>query len=159
MKTLLLLMIISSTVYGNQSPIITADKVKGIISVYYPDTKEVIVAPALFGKVKSNKLNMENYDKPSKFDGITPAGIYPIEKIYSWHLNSDMLVFIKGKSSVAAIHPLWTKNPDQKRVQRLLSETPLDNRITSGCINVDPVFFNQVLVKLPPGTILNVLAE
>lgn len=141
------------------NPTITADKVKGTITVYWPDTNKSITQPALFGRVKSNELHMDNYDNPRVFDNITPAGSFPITKMISWRLNEPMLVFIQGRSSVAAIHPLWMGNPDQKRIQRLKSPTPTDNRITGGCINVDATFFYTVLNHLPDGTILTILPE
>lgn len=145
--------------FANEAPTITADKVAGTISVFYPDTKHIITEPALFGKVKSNALDMGNYNFPRKFDSITPAGTFQIEKVFSWVLNEPILVFIHGRSSVGAIHPLWMKNPKQQRVQRLLSTTPNDNRITGGCINVDSKFFYSVLNELPEGTTLTILPE
>lgn len=140
-------------------PTITADKVNGTISVYWPDTQKTIVQPALFGKVKSNELNLTSYDIPGKLTGITPAGSFPVKKMVSWRLNENMLAFIEGKSTIMAIHPLWTGNPDQHRIQRLKSSTPDDNRITQGCINVDATFFYSVLDNLPDGTILTILPE
>jgi hypothetical protein len=140
-------------------PTITADKTKGIITVYWPDSGKELSTPALFGKVKSNTLNMDNYDYPNKFDNITPAGTFTVTKMVSWRLNENMLVFIKGKNSYAAIHPVWNGNPDQNRMKRLQSTTPDDNRITGGCINVDPVFYYSVLDYLPDGTTLTILPE
>lgn len=140
-------------------PTITADKLAGTISVYYPDTKKTITQPALFGKVRSNKLDMGNYNSPVKFDGITPAGTFTTKKLFSWKLNEPMLIFIEGSYTVASIHPLWMKNPKQQRVERLRSSDPSDNRITSGCINVDPKFFYDVLDKLPDGVVLTILPE
>lgn len=157
-RTLILLVIGISSVYA-ATPTVTADKKAGTITVYYPDTQTQLTQPALFGKVISNELNKKNYDLPGKFDGITPAGTFPLTKIYSWQLNEDMLVYIRGKSSVGAIHPLWMKNPRQQRVERLRSPSPDDNRVTGGCINVDRDFFYNVLTKLPQGTTLTILSE
>ena len=140
-------------------PIITADKTNGTISVYWPDSQKTIVEPALFGKIKSNELNLASYDVPGKLTGITPAGSFPVKKMVSWRLNENILTFIEGKSTIVAIHPLWNGNPDQHRIQRLKSITPDDNRITQGCINVDATFFYSVLDNLPDGTILNILPE
>lgn len=58
-----------------------------------------------------------------------------------------------------AIHAVWMGNPNQHRVQRLLSPTPTDNRIINGCINVDPTFFLDVLSKVPSGSTLTILSE
>lgn len=140
-------------------PTITADKSKGTISVYWPDTGKTITEPALFGKHHSNELNLTSYDVPGKLNGTTPAGTFPIKKMVSWRLNENMLAFIEGKATIMAIHPLWTGNPDQHRIQRLKSPTPDDNRITQGCINVDATFFYSVLDNLPDGTILTILPE
>jgi hypothetical protein len=135
-----------------------ADKTNGTIVVNNTLTKHKDTYAALFGKVHSNVLDMNNYDHPVKFNNITPAGTFTLKKVFSWRLNSDILVFIQGKSSIAAIHPLWTKNKDQRRLQRLLSPEPTDNRITSGCINVLPAVFS-VLAQLPPDTKLTILPE
>jgi hypothetical protein len=170
MKYLLLLCLLSANVIAEESydiiptnhstpAVITADKTNGTISVYWPDTNTTITKPALFGKVKSNALNLERYDRPGPFNNITPAGSFPVTKMVSWRLNESMLVFINGKATVLAIHPLWNGNPDQRRIQRLNSPSPDDNRITGGCINVDETFFYSVLNQLPDGTILNILPE
>jgi hypothetical protein len=79
--------------------------------------------------------------------------------MFSWKLNEPMLIFIKGDAAVGSIHPMWMKNPKQQRVERLRSVDPSDNRITGGCINVDPKFFYDVLDKLPDGVVLTILQE
>lgn len=155
-RILILFILYINTVNANTANII-ADKKAGTITVYYQD--KVITQPALFGKVISNELNMKNYDYPGKFDGITPAGSFALTKIFSWHLNEDMLVYINGKASVGAIHPLWMKNPNQHRVERLRGTDPSLRRITGGCINVDREFFYNVLNKLPDDTTLTILPE
>ena len=156
---LISLNLVGLVAHADELPTLTVDKLAGTISVYYPDTKKTITQPVLIGKVKSNKLNMATYDNPGPFDNITPAGIFKITKMFSWKLNEPMAVFINGRSSVSAIHPLWMGNPDQKRVQRLKSLTPDDNRITGGCINVDSKFFYNTINTLPDGVELKILPE
>ena len=145
--------------HASAAPTITVDKKAGTITVFFPDTNITITQPALIGKVKSDTLNMATYDNPVKSDYVTPAGKFKITKMFSWRLQEPMAVFIKGKEAVSAIHPLWMGNPDQKRVQRLNSPTPDDNRITGGCINVDSKFFYDVINTLPDGVILTILPE
>ena len=162
MKNIIALLLIFTLVdisHASAAPTITVDKKASTISVFYPDTNVTITQPALLGKVKSNTLNMNNYDKPGKSDNITPAGTFKITKMFSWRLNEPMAVFVKGTLSVSAIHPLWMGNPDQKRVQRLKSATPDDNRITGGCINVDSKFYYDVINKLPDDVVLKILPE
>lgn len=149
-----------SIVDTDSKPVLTANKTEGTLTVYWPDTGKKIVEPALFGKVKSNVLDWDVYNIPGKRNNyITPSGTFPIKKMISWRLNENMLVYIEGKEAIAAIHPLWNANPDQNRLQRLSSVTPLDNRITGGCINVDSTFYYSVLDHLPDGTILTILPE
>lgn len=44
-----------------------------------------------------------------------------------------------------SLHPVITGNRKQRRLQRLESPTPLDNRITFGCINVPADFYETVV--------------
>jgi hypothetical protein len=46
-----------------------------------------------------------------------------------------------------------TGNKKEKRLQRLQSPTPQDNRITYGCINVPAAFYNKVIQDVFRGTI------
>jgi hypothetical protein len=154
------MLLMCGVVQAQELPTLTADKVAGTLTVFYPDTKESKVVPALFGKVKSDRLNMDNYNIPGvAADGITPAGKYKITKMFSWRLNEPVLVFIQGTNTIEGIHPLWMNNPEQHRVERLLSVTPSDNRVTGGCINVAPDFFYSVLNNLPDGVELTILSE
>jgi hypothetical protein len=47
--------------------------------------------------------------------------------------------------SSVSMHPTATGVPAEKRPERLASPTPDDNRITHGCINVSPEFYEQVV--------------
>ena len=60
-----------------------------------------------------------------------------------------------------SIHPVVTTNPKERRLQRLASPTPLDHRITYGCINVPDKFFKNVVRPAFTGTngIVYVLPE
>lgn len=51
------------------------------------------------------------------------------------------------------MHPVVTSIPEQRRPQRLASPSPLDNRISYGCINVPPEFFADVIHRLFAGTV------
>jgi hypothetical protein len=47
--------------------------------------------------------------------------------------------------SAVSIHPTATGVPAEKRPERLASPSPDDNRITHGCINVSPEFYEQIM--------------
>lgn len=137
---------------------IVANKTTGTITVKFPDNREE-VSYALFGKQKSNDLNLDDLNYNKKLPSVTPAGTFKVKRMFSWHLNREIMAFVIGKEQILAIHPLWLGNPKQNRVERLKSPTPDDNRITNGCINVDPWFYDNVLSKAPDGSTLTILAE
>jgi hypothetical protein len=47
--------------------------------------------------------------------------------------------------SSVSIHPTATGEPAEKRVERLASPSPDDNRVTHGCINVSPEFYEAII--------------
>jgi hypothetical protein len=47
--------------------------------------------------------------------------------------------------SAVSIHPTATGVPAERRAERLASPSPDDNRITHGCINVSPEFYEQII--------------
>lgn len=60
-----------------------------------------------------------------------------------------------------SMHPVITSNPKEQRAQRLATPTPLDNRISYGCINVPAKFYENVVHQAFTGTngIVYVLPE
>ncbi|MDQ3139510.1 MAG: L,D-transpeptidase, partial [Pseudomonadota bacterium] len=51
------------------------------------------------------------------------------------------------------LHRVVTGNPKDRRRARLASATPLDNRISYGCINVPAAFYDGVVVPAFTGTV------
>jgi hypothetical protein len=51
-----------------------------------------------------------------------------------------------------SLHRVITTNPQERRLQRLATPTPLDNRISYGCINVPKNFFEHVVQSAFAGT-------
>ncbi|KGM52637.1 hypothetical protein N800_11325 [Lysobacter daejeonensis GH1-9] len=47
--------------------------------------------------------------------------------------------------SAVSMHPTATGVPTEKRAERLASPSPDDNRITHGCINVSPEFYERIV--------------
>lgn len=138
-------------------PTLTVDKSLGKLIIYYPDTKSTVETPVLTGASKEDYLNLSIYNNDMPHDSITPIGTYITHHMYSTKLEEPILSFITGFTKIAAIHPLWMENPNQKRVNRLKSPTPFDNHITNGCINIDPKFFSRYLKNIPDGVILTII--
>ncbi|MDQ0839573.1 hypothetical protein [Sphingomonas faeni] len=75
----------------------------------------------------------------------TPAGRY-IAK-FGRAVGRQRVLWVDYTNSVA-IHAVITTNKAEHRVQRLLSPTPDDNRISFGCINVGTSFYSKKLRPL-----------
>ena len=60
-----------------------------------------------------------------------------------------------------SLHPVITSKAQERRAQRLATPSPLDNRISYGCINVPVKFYEQVVTPAFTGTngIVYVLPE
>lgn len=88
----------------------------------------------------------------------TPAGRFAATMGYNSHGKEILWVDYENAISM---HPVITTKPEERRPQRLATPTPLDNRISYGCINVPAEFFKNVVHKTFTGTtgIVYVLPE
>ncbi len=88
----------------------------------------------------------------------TPAGRFVASLGYN--LNGKDVLWIDYKNAVS-LHRVITNNPKERRLERLASPTPLDHRISWGCINVPAKFFDNVVKPAFTGTsgIVYVLPE
>lgn len=138
-------------------PSLVADKARGSITLYHEGATTTV--PALYGRRKEDSIDWSYFNaRPGIAPYITPAGKYKLKAMYSTRLRSTILVFHEGDHAVLAIHSVYVGRPEQRRVERLESASPDDNRITNGCINV-PAEFMAKLLALPDGLTLEVLQE
>lgn len=72
----------------------------------------------------------------------TPAGRFVASLGHNLHGGEILWV---DYDAAISLHPVVTSNPREQRLQRLASATPLDNRISYGCINVPPKFYEGVV--------------
>ena len=70
----------------------------------------------------------------------TPAGRFISEP--GKNLNGESIVWIDYDATVS-MHRLRPSNPLEKRPERMNTATPLDNRITYGCVNVPAEFYDR----------------
>lgn len=76
------------------------------------------------------------------------------------NLHGKEILWVDYKANIA-LYSVVTSNPKERRLQRLATETPLDNRISYGCINVPAAFFKDLVRPTFTGTnsIVYVLPE
>jgi hypothetical protein len=88
----------------------------------------------------------------------TPAGRFVAT--LDRNLKGKEILWVDYAGAVS-MHPVVPGTPLERRLQRLTSPTPLDNRISYGCINVPAQFFEKVVRPAFTGTngIVYVLPE
>ena len=130
-----------------QLPFIVVDKTDARVFVFQPDGTLRQSAPALLGSATGDDSAPGIGDRPLSSirpeERTTPAGrfIASLDR----NLRGGPMLWIDYETAVS-MHPVITSKAVERRAQRLASPTPLDNRISYGCINVPPSFFRDVVM-------------
>lgn len=132
--------------HGGQSFAII-DKLRARVFVYAPDGRLSGSAPALIGSALGDdsapgvgELALASIPRDQR---TTPAGRF--EAVFGPAEGAFAEVLWIDYAAAVSLHPVITTNARQRRVQRLASATPLDNRITFGCVNVPAAFYDEVI--------------
>lgn len=77
----------------------------------------------------------------------TPKGEYRLQRrlVTATGYGGDILQFKEDSLELFAIHRVWLGRPAEQRDKRLKSPDPKQRLITMGCINVDPVVYEELL--------------
>lgn len=79
----------------------------------------------------------------------TPAGRFVAA--LDRNLRGKEILWVDYDGAVS-LHPVVSAKAEERRLQRLSSPTPLDNRISYGCINVPAKFFDHIVRPAFTGT-------
>ena len=130
-------------------PFIVIDKVTAEVLVFDAQGLLVGITPALLGIAHGDDATPGIGDRElseiGPADKTTPAGRF-LAKIGPAKGNQKVL-WVDFNTSVA-LHPVVTSNSKEHRLERLQTPTSEDNRITFGCINVLPGFYQDVVSPL-----------
>jgi hypothetical protein len=127
-------------------PFVIVDKTDARVFVFHADGRLIGAAAALLGLalgddavagIGNRKLSTIRPDERT-----TPAGRFVASLGRNAHGVEVLWVDYAGAIS---LHRVITSNPKEQRAQRLATPTPLDNRISYGCINVPVKFYNKVV--------------
>ena len=134
-------------------PFLLVDKVAARVFVFNAAGELQGNEAALLGSARGDKTAQGIGDlslsaiRPE--DRTTPAGRFVA------HLDKDIhgrgILLIDYDASIA-LHPVVPGTRKERRAERLRSETPDDNRISFGCINVPAAFYNAVVRPAFTGT-------
>lgn len=79
----------------------------------------------------------------------TPAGRFVAA--LDRNLHGEEILWVDYDAAIS-LHRVVTSQPKERRAQRLATPTPLDNRISYGCINVPVKFYENVVSPAFTGT-------
>lgn len=127
-------------------PFAVIDKAAAQILVFGSDGRLRGAAPALLGSAVGDHsapgvAGLALREIPGK-DRTTPAGRFVGG--FGPSVDAGRVLWVDYESAVS-IHPTATGVPAERRAERLASPSPDDNRITHGCINVAPDFYEQIV--------------
>lgn len=127
-------------------PFAIMDKAAAQVLVFGGDGKLRGAAPALFGSAVGDHsapgvAGLALRAIPGR-DRTTPAGRFVGG--YGPSIDAGRVLWVDYDSAVS-LHPTPPGLPAEKRAERLASASPDDNRVTHGCINVSPAFYEQIV--------------
>ena len=127
-------------------PFAIIDKEAAQILVFGGDGRLRGAAPGLFGSAVGDHsapgvAGLALREIPGR-DRTTPAGRFVGG--FGPSIDAGRVLWVDYDSAVS-IHPTATGVPAERRAERLASPTPDDNRISHGCINVSPKFYERVV--------------
>ena len=128
-------------------PYIVIDKVNAKVYVFDASGRLQGTTPALLGMVQGDGsaagLGNRALSAIGPDDRTTPAGRFVAS--LGRDLKGQDILWVDYDTSLA-LHRVVKGTPAERRAQRLASATPLDNRISYGCINI-PVAAFETLVR------------
>ena len=127
-------------------PFVIIDKVAAKVFVFDARGRLTGAAPALLGLARGDEAAAGIGDRSladiGPKDRITPAGRFVAS--LGRDLGQKDVLWVDYKSGVA-LHRVITTNPSEHRLRRLASHSPLERRISYGCINVPARFYDAVI--------------
>ncbi len=143
-------------------PFVIVDKVDAEVFAFNQQGRLSGAAPALLGLTRGDDSTPGIGDKKLSEIGpderTTPAGRFVAS--LGQDLGEKDVVWVDYKDAIA-MHRVITTNPKEHRLQRLATPSPLDKRISYGCINLPVAFYDTVIRPAFIGTngIIYILPE
>jgi hypothetical protein len=143
-------------------PFVVVDKMSAKVFVFNADGRLRGAAPALLGLARGDDsipdIGNQKLSDIRPEERTTPAGRFVASLGYNFHGKDILWV---DYDLAISLHRVVTSNPTERRLQRLATPTPTDNRISFGCINVPAKFYDDVVIPTFTGTygIVYVLPE
>lgn len=143
-------------------PFAVIDKIAARVFVFDPQGSLRGAAAALLGIARGDHsvpgVGERELSAIRVQDRTTPAGRF--ESALGRNYEGKDILWVDYDTAIS-MHPVINTKPMERRPHRLASPTPLDNRISFGCINVPIPFFKNIISAsfAPAGGIVYVLPE
>lgn len=120
------------------------DKVHATLYLFDGKARLLASTPVLLGAAIGDDsvpgIGTRPMEQIRPFERTTPAGRYLAES--GRNLQGEDIVWIDHDAAVS-MHRVRATNPLERRIRRLATATPADNRISYGCVNLPTAFYNQ----------------
>jgi hypothetical protein len=127
-------------------PFAIIDKQRARVLVFDASGRLRGIAPALLGLARGDDSAPDIGTRPlaliTPAERTTPAGRFTAEP--GVNTNGEDIVWVDYDAAVS-MHRVRANNASERRLQRLASPTPSDNRISYGCVNLPVRFYETVL--------------
>ena len=127
-------------------PFVIVDKVDAKVFVFHADGRLNGATPALLGLARGDDsvpgIGTRKLSSILPEERTTPAGRYVAAR--GRNIQGAEIIWVDYEDAVS-LHPVVTSNSKERRGQRLATASPLDNRISYGCINVPAKFYQGVV--------------
>jgi hypothetical protein len=128
-------------------PFVIVDKRESKVYVFDSQGQLLGAAAALLGLASGDQsvpgIGTRKMSSIRPEERTTPAGRFAASMERSLH--GEKILWVDYDAAIA-LHRVSTAVPKERRLQRLASPSPLERRITYGCINVPAKFFDQVVL-------------
>ncbi len=129
-------------------PFMVIDKRQAHLWVFDRSGRRLGDAPVLLGSARGDHtvpgIGDRELSQIRPEERTTPAGRFVAD--IGMNLRGEDVVWVDYDSGVS-MHRVLTTNPKERRVERLATPTPKDNRVSYGCINVPKAFFESVVTR------------
>ena len=134
------------TADNGMRPFALLDKRQASVLVFAPDGLLLGASPVLLGYAAGDDSVAGIGSRPIAAvrpqERTTPAGRFLAAP--GRNALGEEVLWVDYEAAVS-MHRVRLNNPGERRQQRLDSPSPRDNRISYGCINLPPAFFERVL--------------
>ncbi|MBX3622858.1 MAG: L,D-transpeptidase [Rhizobacter sp.] len=131
---------------AGRRPFVIVDKPLARVMVFDASGRLQHSAPALLGLARGDDsvpgIGTRPMAKIKPEERITPAGRFVARR--GVNLSGEDIVWVDYDAAVS-MHRIRPVKASERRLERLASETIDDNRISYGCINLPPAFYEQAL--------------